>query len=688
MSVSTAHGTHSRWQQPFTVFQTNLQDIDATMDVAAALDVIERHGADTWLLNAGGITAFYPTDLEYHTRNPFLDQRPSGDLLGDAVTAANKRGIRVLARLDLSKVSAETAARHPDWLFVSHSGQPQIYQGLYSTCPSGEYYQQRTLEILDEILDRYPVDGFFFNWFNFNERDYGQVIHGVCHCASCLQGFAEMSGGEPLPDDHRSPSLLQWRRYTETTLAGLARKYNHHTATRDRDLAMILRKGAPIVYHEGNNAFLQMPGKDFWPHATAEAVSAHISARPDTPLVLNTVAHIDSTYRMGAEQPEHVAQHLIQAIGRGGNPSTYILGAPGRLPMTSVSLAQDVTRFHRAQHELYAALHPAASIALVRPGARGASGAYLDSIEEFRGVYLALQERHLPFDVLPIDDVTTPAIDRYRLIVLPGVGSIGPDTATVLDDFVRRGGNLLTTGTSGVTAEGTVELTSSPALRRIGTALSGPDLWSTYATLDEQPKATAFHYEGSIVPIFGANARYVWKPAATTTGQILAQAPWGPPELAYGHRTSGEPAVAAARFGAGVHSMIPWTVGRTYREFGKTEVRDHLVRVLEPLAGHTVSADLPEQAELILGRDDTGLVAHILNHTGAGRRSFGPHIPLSGGRLFLHGANRESRATALVAGRELSTRRAESSLVVELPVIELFEVVRVVAPGSATPTGR
>ncbi|NKY58360.1 alpha-amylase family protein [Nocardia flavorosea] len=679
MSASPAHGTHSRWQKPFTVFQTNLQEIDATMDIEPALDVIERHGADTWLVNAGGIAAFYPTDLPYHTRNPYLAQRPSGDFLGDAVAAANQRGIRVLARLDLSKVSPRAAADHPDWLFSTRGGQPQIYNGLYSTCPSGQYYQQRALDILDEILDRYPVDGFFFNWFNFSERDYSEVVHGICHCASCLRGFAEASGGSAFPDDHRSAGYALWRRYTETTLAVLARKYSEHTAIRDRDLAMILRRGAPIVYQEGNNAFRHMPGKDFWPHATAENVSAQTTARPATPIILNAVAHIDSTYRMGAEQPEHVAQYLIQAIARGANPSTYILGAPGRLPMAGVSLAQQVTRFHRAHHDLYAALRPAASIVLIRPGARGVSAGYLDSIEEFRGVYLALQQRHLPFDVLPIDDVTALAddgvIDRYRLVVLPGAGAVGSEIAEVLDEFVRRGGNLLTTGHSGVTADGSVEMASSPALRQTGPVQSGSDVWSTYATLDEQHRAGDFRYEGSIVPVFGTNTRYAWKRDAAAAGQLLAQAPWGPPELAYGHRPGSEPAVATMRFGSGTHSMITWTIGRTYREFGKTEVRDHLLRVLHPMADIAVSAELPEQAELILGRDHKGYVAHILNQTGARRRSFGPHIPLTGGRLAIRGANPGTHATALVSRRDLSTRHTGTSLIVELPDIDLFEVI-------------
>ncbi|NUU24933.1 MAG: hypothetical protein HOV68_26020, partial [Streptomycetaceae bacterium] len=354
------------WQEPFTVFQTNLQEIDATMDVEAALDVIESHGADTWLVNAGGIVAFYPTDLPYQARNPFLADRPSGDLLGDAVTAAKRRGLRVIARLDLSKVTARVAAEHPDWLFTSATGRPQVYNALHSTCLSGAYYHERALDILDEILDRYPVDGFFFNWFNFNERDYSEVVHGVCHCGACVKRFAEFSDGRELPDTVESTALPLWQRYKDATMHELGAKYTEHLRRRDRDLALILSKGAPIAYHEGNNAFRHMQGRDFWPHATAEAVSAHVSAGPDSPLMLNAAAHIESTYRMGAEQPEHVAQYLVQAIARGGNPSTYILGAPGRLSMTNVSVARHVTRFHREQRDLYAALRPAATIGLVR----------------------------------------------------------------------------------------------------------------------------------------------------------------------------------------------------------------------------------------------------------------------------------------------------------------------------------
>src|SRR5205823_10504943 len=113
------------WRRPFGMFQTNLREIDATLDVDRVLDYIQAHGADVWLVNAGGILSFYPTDLPFQTRNPYLAQRPSGDLLGDAVRAAHARGVHLLARMDFSKVSTRIAAEHPEWCYVSPSGQSQ-----------------------------------------------------------------------------------------------------------------------------------------------------------------------------------------------------------------------------------------------------------------------------------------------------------------------------------------------------------------------------------------------------------------------------------------------------------------------------------------------------------------------------------------------------------------------------------
>ena len=202
------------WNGPYSNVQTNIQEIDATMDVERVLDFIEGHGADTWLLNVGGIASFYPSALPFQPHIGFLKDRPSGDLIGDAIAAARKRNIRVLARMDFSKVTAPVAAEHPEWLFVSPTGKPQVYNTLYSTCPCGEYFQKRSFDIIDEVMDRYPVSGFFVNWFKFSEVDYSRVYHGVCHCANCKSAFSRHAPSLELPDGPHHPNYAAWLRFS------------------------------------------------------------------------------------------------------------------------------------------------------------------------------------------------------------------------------------------------------------------------------------------------------------------------------------------------------------------------------------------------------------------------------------------------------------------------------------------
>src|SRR5690606_6945748 len=163
--------------------------LDVEARVERVLVQIEGFGASAWLLSVGGIVSNYPTDLPTQTRNPALAERPSGDLVGDAVAAAHARGIRLLARMDFSKVDRRRAEEHPEWCFVGPDGEWQTYNGLTSVCPSGPYYQREAFAVVDEVLSRYDVDGFFFNWASYNERDYSGRYRGVYRCLSCARAF-------------------------------------------------------------------------------------------------------------------------------------------------------------------------------------------------------------------------------------------------------------------------------------------------------------------------------------------------------------------------------------------------------------------------------------------------------------------------------------------------------------------
>lgn len=660
------------YRSPFRMFQTNLLEVDADMDVEKVLDFIQDFGADTWLVNGGGILSFYPTKLEHQTRNPFLDKRASGDLFGDAVAAAHRRGVRVLARMDFSKVNAAVADRHPDWLFVNPEGGRQQAEGQVSVDPSGGYYQEKLLEVVDEIIDNYPLDGFFFNRAGFNEFDYAMKYHGVSQSEASKRGFAEFSGGKTLPTGPESPDYDLWRAYSAKVVRDLWVRVSAHIKKRRPDAALL--RSDDLIFFEANNKI----GRELWHHHVNETISAFRTQRPQRPVLCHSVAFIDMPYRVASEQPEHLAQHLIQGMSRGANISTYIMGVPGEIEYPSLEVASEITRFHRDHDEVYRGLVPAAHVGLVRPDVLATSlPRFEESNEEFRGLYTSLQENHLPFDVVPLEGIAEMAsnggLGRYAVLVLADVGVLPPAVVKALDAFVAGGGRLMLTGRSGFDDDGMAQLASTPATR-ITTRTTDPDeLKSVYVT--ERAPLEGRYYFAPVSPVFGAHYRVEAKSDALGRLAFLPQAPFGPPEKCYGHVADGTPGYYLD--GAGKIALVPWTIGRSYQELGLGSSRDIVATIVRELLGNgePLQADLAEHVELTLQHRGDDLVVHLINLSGARRKNYGPHVRTSGGVLRLSGAAATTKATALVTGTACATTRDGNDLIINLPDLERFEVV-------------
>lgn len=663
------------WRQPFRMLQTNLREIDGGMDVDRCLDDIEAHGANAWLVNGGGILSFYPTDLEFQTRNPYLAERPSGDLLGDALAAARARGLRILARMDFSKVSADVAARHPDWLFSTADGRRQEYQGQVSVCPSGPYYQEKVFEILTELSTRYPVDGFFINWMSFNEMDYSYRNWGICQCGACQDRFAEFSGGMTLPRSEEDAAYATWRGYRTWTLDDLTARYRTHIADLLPEAALILGEKADILFHEANTKIW----RDFWAHSTQQVISTSKSRRPEVPVLVNSAVFVDMPYRYAPIQDEHYAMYFAQAIARGANPSTYTMGPPSDAPFADLPAGGAVTRFHRDHHESYVDLRPAATVLIVADDGGGRRGTFEEVVDmELRGTYEALQREHVPFDVGGAKDLPLhTSADRespYSVIVLADIGPLSDDAATALDAWVERGGRLIATGGSGI--EGTrIQLATSPAARRTAVHTDAETLKNTY--IAEETPGVGDGYDRRS-PVWGAYHYLDIVEEAERRQTVLAQVPFGPPEKCHGTRPTQYPGVAIRRVGEGAHAVLPWLPGSTHYRLGTPESGRILARLTRELLGddRIVEADLPEQLEVTVQRGPRGLLVHVLNFSGVQRNSIGPAIPVGGGSLWV-ATGPGATAAALVAGQDLTVRADGDGVRIALPEIGLFDVIEV-----------
>lgn len=656
------------WHRPFRMFQTNIREIDAGLDVERVLDRIVAYGANTWLLSVGGIVSNYPTELAHQSPNPALSQRTSGDLIGDATAAAKARGVRVVARMDFSKIARPIAEQHPEWAFIGPDGEHQVFQGLTSVCPSGEYYQHRLLDVIGEVLDRYEIDGFFFNWMSFNEVDYAKRYRGVCQCVACQESFTAATGLGELPTGPQSEHYERWHQFAQATIDELLARVRAFIASKRPQAPLIMGDTADIVFHEANNAL----GRDLWHPHTQVNVSLAKSYRPNVPVLVNSVAFVDMPYRLVSEDPHHFEQYLLQAISRGAIPSTYIMGTPEEFDYPSLAAGTRITQFHRDHEHVYDGLEPAASTALLHPGTSKIGPTAAGSpqrLEEFRGWWHALSAHHIPVDALAVTRLSHVAadggLDRYRLLILPDLGPLPDEAARALDAWVGEGGRLLLTGSSALSRGGS-QLTSSGIEARVATLATPEATWSSVVLPDPDDRPSA-------LPIIGAFHVLRAAPGSRTKGAVLSRAPYGPPEKCYGHLPLDHPPLLSNDHGVGEVVTLSWTPGRALRSVGLSAVSDYMAEAAANLLGDgDVDTDLPGQVEVILGRSGAGLVAHLLNASGLRHQGYSPAVPVQAGHRLAFPGRPDAQARSLRRGEDLGPAPDGGFL---LPQIDAFDVI-------------
>ncbi len=187
------------------------------------LDYFKRLHVDGVLLSAGGVTAFYPTDVPLHHRSAWLGNT---DPLGDMMKGARKQGMSVIVRTDPHAARQEVLDAHPDWVAVKPDGQKQRHWAnpeLWVTCCLGPYNFDFMTQVHREIMERYQPDGIFSN------RWSGPWAYtGICYCEHCVSNFKAFSGME-LPRSNKlfdestrlDPVYIQYRKWSTARLREL-----------------------------------------------------------------------------------------------------------------------------------------------------------------------------------------------------------------------------------------------------------------------------------------------------------------------------------------------------------------------------------------------------------------------------------------------------------------------------------
>jgi hypothetical protein len=682
------------WKHPFRIFQTNIREVDSVMDVQRVVKDIVDFGGNVWLLNAAGIVSHYPSKLDHQHPSPWLKERPGGDMIKDAIEEAHKHGVRVMARCDFSKLHRDQFERHPDWFYVSPKGQRQIYNGLYSACPSGPYYQEKSLEVINEILDNYAVDAFFFNMFSMALRDYSGNYHGICQCANCQRRFAEFSGGMALPKEetYADPAYPVWRRYTRQMLDGIAGRVRELIKSRRPDVCLLLNSNPDVTFHEINNA-VERP-LPLWRYHAGDVAKNSISAHPERPVAINCVMFWDIPYRFAAEQPGMVQLSLAQVLANGANPYAYILGhTQNQLDRKNYPAVRRMLHFHRNTSQWRDGMTSAAEVALINPGQ--SQDAFGDDwtnqgLAAFRGAYRALVENHIPFDTLPDDRLAAAEADgrlaRYKAIVLPNAAALSDAQVSLLDRYVENGGGLVATfetatrdGDGKRREGGSVGLTSL-GVRRVTARRDGfKELRGSYLRVTDRADLADLP-ETDVVPVDRAFLYVEGRDGAKPSFAFIGPTRYGPPEKCWWDEDyeTGHPGLIWHRHGKGTTAYFPWPVDTLFYGHSLEECRSLLGHAVRTVAGgQQIETDLPPQVEVTVHTQPSSgaTLVHLVNSSGHQDRSYHEPLPVMGKTVGVRVSGSAKRVTSAALERELKFEQSEDVVRVQVPELNLLELL-------------
>ena len=328
-----------------------------------------------------------------------------------------------LARVDPHAVYPDAGAAHPEWIAVGEDGKPRRHWAnaeLWVTCGLGPYNFEHVTEILREIATIYDVQGIFAN------RWAGS---GPCYCESCRRNFKAASGlelpGSRSDDPARRPYLL-WRRQRLLELWDV-----WDAAIRERRPgARFIPNGPPGLESARRAPFLavdQQARRGLTPPwAFGRSAKQYRAVMGRKPVAGLFSVGLEEPYRWkdSVQAGPEVRIWALNGIANGFRPWFAKFSAV-LYDRRWLKTVEDLYAWHHRNDRYLRNEAPIARVALVYSEQTrdfyGKDEAEAKVDDHVKGMYQALLEARVPFEMVHDAFLDPDPLDRFKLLVLPNV---------------------------------------------------------------------------------------------------------------------------------------------------------------------------------------------------------------------------------------------------------------------------
>lgn len=617
------------WKQPLRILQTNLQVKDTPlMDPVKIVEEIELSGSNALVFNVGGIYAWYPSKVPFQHVNEYL---PAGrDLLEEVITECHKRNIRFIARFDFSKAEDMVYQQRPDWFVRYADGSTRMYGKdrpgnwslLVTTCLNAGYRNEEVaVPVIEEVLDRYDIDGIFFNAPSYE----------FCRCDTCQQKYIARYGIEmPEFSDYgaASPGLPEGLKedWPSACVKDNIKKIYGLVKERAADVPVILYYNGPgsrslsdriatadLICSESQDVLSRgcsnIPA--FWHPAVNMKVGRSVENYPMPLGIIHSCPGMDWRHT-GLPTAEYEAW-MCQIPANGGSLWHSVTGFADTI--SDKRIFESIGRINRMimkiEHVMQDA-HSEAELLLLWDGHAGGLAGGLINLQR-------------PFDVACGDQLTAGRLSRYKAVIAPEGFTITEEISLLLKEYVRLGGNLLVE--SGKPDKNLREILGTGERMSKSNYLIASYLRFRNATLQKGLENTPL--------IAHRGTTWYCRPEDDTTTLATLVPPFAPPDAVGSPPERASilcpdtdiPLVLEKKYGKGKAIYLSFGLGSLIREYGLNEhtlLLDNLVSMLIPEPNFRMKGIPGLQTSV--WRNGNKAVVHLVN--GVGQRPLAVNIPI------------------------------------------------------------
>jgi hypothetical protein len=678
-----------RWAQ-----LTLVENDPGRFDPQFWLDYFRTIKADAACLSAGGIVAYYPTDVPLHHRSASLG---SSDPFGTLVAGCRALGMHVIARTDPHAAREEVRLAHPDWIAARPDGQPHRHWAnadLWVTCALGPYNFDFMDQVHREIVTKYRVDGIFTNrWAPQSE----------CHCVHCQENYRAATGLElPRTTDAADPLRRRYLAWRKVRLTELWKAWDATIRAAHPD-ARLIPNGPPDLKTAGELAEIQFTDYQARrgmtpPWANGRHGKEYRSVMGRRPVGGIFSVGLEEAYRWKDSVQSEPEIRLWVAEGTANGMRPWFTKFSGTLyDRRWLPVVERIYGWH-ARHERYLRNEgPLARVALLlseqttsfhagaAPGDRAA--------DHVLGMYQALLEARVPFEMVHEAFLTPEHLDPFKLLILADAAALSDAQCAAVRSYVDRGGSVLATFATSLYDEEGRRREDFGLADLFGVSVDGPiegPMQNSYLNLETDSSTGRRHPVLQGLEDTPRIINGVFRIPVTPRGPfpspvtLIPSYPDLPMEDVYPRVPRTDVRELYLReLGPSRVAYVPWDIDRT---FWDVMCVDH-GRLLRNLVAWALNEPPPVEVsgpgllDVTFWRQRDSVTVHLVNLTNpmmmkGPLREVIPVGPLDA-RIRLPAGTPARRVRLLTAGVNPRVERAGGTITVTVPSVEVHEVIAI-----------